>query len=301
MPQTHPSITEFRQSIRGQTATLPNLYALFPEWKPRLHAEYERARDEVLNPWIERWVPNAASKHKFQKADFSRFAAIMCADASFEKLCTVAKAFAWAVFDCGCLTDDRETIREYREKTLQYFGAVLCGKGEFPDLSGFSEELQNALLCWDEVAAHIRHHCSRASRRTAGVYPVIATIPFIYGIDVSKQELANDLMELLWRHTSYLVHIQIDNLVTVLMLNVGTDYNKAMQLSTILVQEVGRGFHEVEDNLQGLSDHARNKVSEMFLQGCKNVVMGLTYWSYVGQRYFEASEISEENEITFVI
>ncbi|EAW13942.1 terpene synthase family protein [Aspergillus clavatus NRRL 1] len=225
--QQNQSHSDFRDSLRGQSVVLPNLYSLFPEWKPRLHPEYARARDESLNPWIERWVPDPVTSRKFQAAEFGVFAAIMCADASYEKLCTMSKSFAW-----------------YREKSLQYFRHVLCGEGEFPDLSGFSLELQYALLCWDEVAAHIREVCSKETcevllekklyyvssvdtvdticegdqipslveywdrrERTAGVYPVIATIPFIYGQDVSHAELATENMRLLWRHTSYLVHM----------------------------------------------------------------------------------------------
>jgi hypothetical protein len=44
---------------------------------------------------LQSWVPDADTSRKLQKADFGRFAAIMCADASFGKMCTVAKAFAW--------------------------------------------------------------------------------------------------------------------------------------------------------------------------------------------------------------
>ncbi|OGM44849.1 hypothetical protein ABOM_006119 [Aspergillus bombycis] len=348
---------DFWQSIRGQTAMLPNLYMLFADWKPSLHPEYPRARDEILNPWIERWVPNAVTCRKFQQAEFGVFAAIMCADTSFAKLCTVAKAFAWYfiwddLFDCGSLTNDQCSISKYRDVSLQYFRAVLCAKGEYPDLSCFSQELQNALKCWDEVAAHLREVCSRETlevlldkklfyvssvdtvdtiyaedqapslikywrrrERTAGVYPVIATIPFIYGIDVSKQELSFDLMRLLWRHTSYLVHMindmfslrkeladhQAENLVPVLMLNQGIDCNKAMQLSYHLVEETTRGFHEVEHNMLCMSRQTPNKVPSAFLEGCKNIVMGLTHWSYSGRRYFDQSEIDDDNMIAFTL
>jgi hypothetical protein len=65
------------------------------------------------------------------------------------------------VFDCGSLTHDAATIKSYRGKSLEYFKHVLCGEGEYPDLSSFSEELQNALRCWDEVACHIRAVCSK--------------------------------------------------------------------------------------------------------------------------------------------
>ena len=45
---------EFRKSLRGEQATIPNLYELFPEWKPRFHPDLEKARTEVLDPWLER-------------------------------------------------------------------------------------------------------------------------------------------------------------------------------------------------------------------------------------------------------
>jgi hypothetical protein len=32
---------------------------------------------------------------KLQKADFGVFSAVLCADAPFDRLCTVAKYFAW--------------------------------------------------------------------------------------------------------------------------------------------------------------------------------------------------------------
>ncbi|KAL4811604.1 terpenoid synthase [Aspergillus spinulosporus] len=357
---TTPSHAEFRRRIRGQKATLPNFYSLFPDWKPDLHPEYERARDEVLNPWLERWVPNPTTARKFQKAEFGVFAAVMCARASFEKLCTVCKAFAWYfiwddLFDCGSLATTNEAALAYREKSMQYFCAVLCNQEPMPDLSDLSEELQNALHCWDEVAAHLQQECSQEtlmilleqklfyvssvdtvdmlfrrnhipslaeywSRReqTAGVYPVIATIPFIYGIDISHKDIDTDLMQSLWRHTSYLVHMindmfslrkeiadnQIENMVTVIMLNDGVDCDQAMRLSHQFVQqEAAQGFQNVERHLraQCLVASTERSMEDAFIEGCKNVVMGLTHWSYSGQRYFRQSELNERYEVDFHI
>ncbi|OJK00807.1 hypothetical protein ASPACDRAFT_1855353 [Aspergillus aculeatus ATCC 16872] len=272
-----------------------------------------------------------------------------------------------SVFDCGILANDKDKAQEYREKSVRYFHAVLGEEEDIPNLSCFSEELQFALLCWNEVADHIRSVCSKgqsASRsnihqanksldslkvlldqklyyvesvdtvdtvysgnhipslkqylsrreRTAGVYPVIATIPFIYGIDVSQQQLDGELMQLLWKHTSYLVHMindifslrkeiadgQIENLIPVLMLNEGVDCNTAMKLAIMLVDEAAHGFHETEKHLRAQHDSApHDQVTEAFLEGCKNVVMGLTYWSYTGQRYFHNSEVEAGNMITF--
>ncbi|KAL5002000.1 terpenoid synthase [Aspergillus recurvatus] len=346
--------------IRGQKATLPNLYALFPDWKPVLHPEYERARDEVLNPWLECWVPNPTTARKFQKAEFGVFAAVMCARASFEKLCTVSKAFAWYfiwddLFDCGSLTTNNEAALAYRQKSMQYFRAVLCNQEPMPDLSEFSEELQKALHCWDEVAAHLRQECSRETlivlleqklfyvssvdtvdmlfrgnqvpslteywrrrEQTAGVYPVIATIPFIYGIDISHKDIDTDLMKSLWRHTSYLVHMindmfslrkeiadnQIENMVTVIMLNDAVDCNQAMRLAHQFVQhETAHGFLSVESRLrdQSLVASIEHSMEDAFTEGCRNVVMGLTHWSYSGQRYFRQSEVNGRNEVDFHI
>ncbi|KAL4744450.1 hypothetical protein BDW72DRAFT_212638 [Aspergillus terricola var. indicus] len=361
-PTTSPALShaEFRRSIRGQKATLPNFYSLFPDWKPDLHPEYERARDEVLNPWLERWVPNPETARKLQKADFGVFAAVMCARASFEKLCTVCKAFAWYfvwddLFDCGSLTTDEEAALAYREKSMQYFCAVLCEQEPMPDLSGLSETLQNALYCWDEVAAHLRQECSQETlmilleqklfyvssvdtvdmlfrgnhvpslmeywnrrEQTAGVYPVIATIPFIYGIDISHKDIDTDLMHSLWRHTSYLVHMindmfslrkefadnQIENMVMVIMLNEAVDCSQAMRLSHQFVQqETTQGFLNVERRLRVQSRVAgtEHNMEETFIEGCRNVVMGLTHWSYSGQRYFRQSELNERHEVDFHI
>ncbi|KAL4971598.1 terpenoid synthase [Aspergillus desertorum] len=363
MPEqtTNPALShaEFRVSIRGQKATLPNLYSLFPDWKPELHPEYERARDEVLNPWLERWVPNPKTACKFQEAEFGVFTAVMCARASFEKLCTVSKTFAWYfiwddLFDCGSLASNNEAALAYRQKSMQYIRAVLCNQEPIPDLSELSDELQKALHCWDEVAAHLRQECSketltilleqtlfyassvdtvdalfrknhvpslmeywRRREQTAGVYPVIATIPFIYGVNISHKDIETDLMQLLWRHTSSLVHMindmfslrkeiadnQIENMVTVIMLNDAVDCNRAMRLSYRFVKEAAQGFLNVESRLRSQSFVAgtERSIENAFTEGCRNVVMGLTHWSYSGQRYFKQSEINERNEVDFHI
>lgn len=51
----------FRGSLEGQTVTIPSMYKLLPEWQPNLHEEYERARDETLDPWIRRYFPTFLS------------------------------------------------------------------------------------------------------------------------------------------------------------------------------------------------------------------------------------------------
>ena len=51
-------------------------------------------------------------------------------------------------------------LKAYRQKSLEYFQYTICGHGDPPDLSAFTEELQKALLCWDEVGDHIRETCS---------------------------------------------------------------------------------------------------------------------------------------------
>jgi hypothetical protein len=48
--------TTFRESLGGQKVTIPNVYEILPEWKPRTHKEYKRAREDVLDPWIEKYA-----------------------------------------------------------------------------------------------------------------------------------------------------------------------------------------------------------------------------------------------------
>ncbi|RAH55297.1 terpenoid synthase [Aspergillus piperis CBS 112811] len=332
---------ELCQSLKGQCAVLPNLCSLFPDWTPKLHPEYARARDESTDPWIERFVKNPDICRKLQKADCTTFAAIMCANSSFERLCTVAKSFTWYfiwddLFDCGSLTHDQGTIKKYKQATIEYFKHVLCHEAEYPDLSEYSEELQNALNCWDEIAEHIRQVCSKRTvdcvdsiysddeipslqqywcrrERTAGVYPVIATIPFIYGFDISSRDLDDTGMRLLRKHTSYLVHTQndmfsmrneakdgqVENLVPIIMLNENLRANQAMKVAFMLAQESARGFYEVADDMRQTAKGRHRAVADIFIEGCRNIVMGLTHWSYTGERYFTAGEANEDHTIHF--
>ncbi|OKO95920.1 hypothetical protein PENSUB_10941 [Penicillium subrubescens] len=223
----------FRGSLEGQTVNIPSMYKLLPEWRPNLHEEYERARDETLDPWIWRWVPNERTARSLCAADFGRFAAVWVPKSqSYRILCTAAKYFAW------------HAAETYRQASLQYFEFTLLGKGSMPDLSEFDCELQNALHCWDEVGEHIREVCSEETcevlcdemlryvgslnnvdsifrdnelpsvqeywdRRgaTAAVYCVIATVPFIYGVDIHQSDIKISAMQDLWKHASYFVHM----------------------------------------------------------------------------------------------
>ncbi|CAK96928.1 terpenoid synthase [Aspergillus niger] len=349
---------ELCDSLKGQYAVLPNLYSLFPDWSPELHPEYTRARDESTNPWIKRCVDfdrflaihfsvllsdsfakNPLVCRKLQEADFTTFAAVMCAKSSFEQLCTVAKWFTWVVFDCGSLSHDSKTIKRYKHTSIEYFKHVLCHEAAYPDLSEFSEELQNALRCWDEIAEHVLlaamidylssvdgvdsiysegeipsvQQYWRRRDRTAGVHPVIATIPFIYDFDISARDMDDTHMKLLRRHTSYLVHIQndmfslrkevrvgqVENLVPIIMLNENLIASQAMKVAFMFAQESARGFDEVVDDMRQTAKGRRRAVADIFIKGCRNIVMGLTHWSYTGERYFRAGEADENHTIYF--
>ncbi|KAL3252182.1 hypothetical protein ABHI18_010227 [Aspergillus niger] len=342
---------ELCESLKGQCAVLPNLYSLFPDWTPKMHPEYARARDESINPWIERYVKNSVTCRKLQQADFTTFAAVMCADSSFERLCTVAKWFTWYeyfiwddLFDCGPLTHHPETIKKYRYTSIEYFKHVLCHEAEYPDLSEYSEELQNALRCWDAIADHILtrqvllaamidyvssvddvdsiysdgetpslQQYWRRRDRTAGVHVVIATIPFVYGFDISGRDLNDTNMKLLRRHTSCLVHTQndmfslrkeardgqVENLIPIIMLNENLGASQAMEVAFMLAQESARGFYEVADDMRQTAKGRRRAVANIFIEGCRNIVMGLTHWSYTGERYFRAGEADKNHTIYF--
>ncbi|KAJ0423008.1 terpenoid synthase [Aspergillus carlsbadensis] len=158
----------FWSSLEGQHVRVPYLPRLFPSWKAKIHPEYERARDEVLNPWIRRWVDDDITCRKLQKAEFGVFAAILCADAPFDRLCTVAKYFAWYfiwddIFDCGALQGKPLAMKAYREASMRYIKHQLLPENPCPDLSRYSAELRKALECWGEVGTHIRNVCDRGT------------------------------------------------------------------------------------------------------------------------------------------
>ncbi|KAL4901765.1 isoprenoid synthase domain-containing protein [Aspergillus multicolor] len=240
----------FCKALRGQRATIPNLYTLFPDWTPRFHPAWRKARDEVLDPWLERWVDEPQMRAKLQAANFTIFAAIVCADASFAKLCTVAKYFAWYfVWDDHMNPPIKHGRAAYQQASKAYFEHTLLGQGKRPGLSVFTTGQEKALRCWDGVGQHIRECCSRdvceillqtmlafvASvdtvdsiyvadkvpsvgeywvRRdlTAAVYPVIATLFFIHDATIPVSTLPDRDLSDLWKHTSHIVHITNDML-----------------------------------------------------------------------------------------
>ncbi|KAJ5116960.1 hypothetical protein N7456_001308 [Penicillium angulare] len=331
MNSTHIAL---RESLKGQHVTIPSMYKVFPEWKPQIHPQYLKARDEVLNPWIDRWVLDKRTAKGLKAADFAVFAAVWSPQSSFDVLCTAAKYFAWYfvyddIFDCGGLKYDKKKATEYRDASLEYFKFFLCGEGSPPDLSGFDEELRNGLHCWDEVGAHICQVNSMETRRvlcdemlryvgsldnvnsifedyetptteqywerreaTAAVHCVSATIPFVYGIDVTQEEMKVQAMKDLWRHTSYFVHIsndmfsfrkevnddQIENLIPVLMMQQPLNCHEAMQKGYSLLIEEAEGFRDAEKRLRAQNDGKSSQVNEAFIQGCLNIAMGLAHW-----------------------
>ncbi|GKZ61969.1 terpene cyclase [Aspergillus niger] len=162
-----------------------------------------------------------------------------------------------------------------------------------------------------EVPSVQQYWCRRD--RTAGVHPVIATIPFIYDFDISTRDMDDTHMKLLRRHTSYLVHIQndmfslrkearvgqVENLVPIIMLNENLRASQAMKVAFMFAQESARGFDEVVDEMRQTAKGRRRAVAEIFIKGCRNIVMGLTHWSYTGERYFRAGEADQNHTIYF--
>ncbi|KAJ5671880.1 hypothetical protein N7507_001007 [Penicillium longicatenatum] len=335
--------TTFRESLGGQKVTIPNVYEILPEWKPRTHKEYKRAKEDVLDPWIEKWVDDKRTAQKLKAADFGLFAAVWTTDASFDVLYSMAdtiisksKYFVYDdIFDCGSLKYDTGIVGAYREASLQYFKYSLNGDGEAPDLSMFDMELQKGLQCWDEIGLHIHRVCSKETREilcdemlryvgslnnvdsifenshipsiqhywdrreaTAAVYCVIATIPFIYGLDITRDDVNDRPMKDLWRHASYIVHMrdrtndmfsmrkkigdnQIENLVPVLMLNRSIDCNTAMSQSYEFAVNEAMGLRDAEKRLLTKCENGSKAIiTQAFIQGCQDVAMGLVHWRY---------------------
>ncbi|KAJ5718943.1 hypothetical protein N7493_007398 [Penicillium malachiteum] len=399
--QAHAAL---RESILGQKVTIPSIYETFPDWKPRVHHDYQRTRDEVLNPWIQKlviesardhlslWVIDKRTARTLQTADFAIFAAVWCPDAPFDILCTAAKYFAWFfvyddIFDCGVLKYNEALASNYRAATLLYFKYSLLGEGKMPDLACFDIDLRNSLQSWDEIREHICQVCSickpqsnalteygfnysadssEATREvlcdemlryvgsvnnvdsifavhevptieqywerreaTAGAHCVIATLPamadwvrFLYGVEVDRTDLQDQSMRDLWRHTSYFVHMlndgQIENLIPVLMLNDQIDCNTAMTQAYQLLHKEAASFREAGAHLGELPQQRSTIISNIFMEGCLNVAMGLVHWrwgsilhisenltdkvsSYLSNRYFKPWEREENNVIKLTL
>ncbi|KAK9850932.1 terpenoid synthase [Penicillium brevicompactum] len=316
-----------RQSILGQKVTIPSIYKTFPDWKPRLHEYHERARDEVLDPWIEKWVIDKRTMKALKTADFGVFAAVWCPDAPFDVLCTAAKYFAWYfvyddIFDCGTLKHDEILASGYRAASLQYFRFSLLGEGLAPDLSCFDIDLQYGLECWNEIGEHI---CQVSSRSTREVLcdEMMRYVGSLNNVDSIFSAHGTPTIEQYWerREATAAAHCviatlptndmlsfrkevnddQIENLIPVLMLNREIDCNTAMSRAYQLLQNEADGFHEAEAQLDRKSQGKSKVISDLFREGCLNVAMGLTHWSYLGDRYFKVWERDEHDVIQFTV
>ncbi|KAL4929154.1 terpene synthase family protein [Aspergillus undulatus] len=159
-------------SLEGQDAKVPNLLNLLGSSDEiKLHRDYERARDEVLNPWIRRYVDNDESCRRLQNDEFGLFAAVICNDAPYDKLCTVAKFFAWYyiwddIFDFDTLKNENiHGMGDNRRISIEYIQhQILPSTSPRPDISSYPLQLQKALVSWDEIGEHIRAVCSKETR-----------------------------------------------------------------------------------------------------------------------------------------
>ncbi|KAL3251290.1 hypothetical protein ABHI18_010719, partial [Aspergillus niger] len=90
-----------------------------------------------------------------------------------------------------------------------------------------------------------------------------------------------------------------ENLIPIIMLNENLGASQAMEVAFMLAQESARGFYEVADDMRQTAKGRRRAVANIFIEGCRNIVMGLTHWSYTGERYFRAGEADKNHTIYF--
>ncbi|GLA57814.1 hypothetical protein AtubIFM55763_003020 [Aspergillus tubingensis] len=113
----------------------------------------------------------------------------------------------------------------------------------------------------DNKIPSLQQYWSRRDR-TAGVHPVIATIP------------QNDMFSMRKEAKDG----QVENLVPIIMLNENLRASQAMKVAFMLAQESARGFYEVVDKMRQTAKGRHRAVADIFIEGCRNIVMGLTHW-----------------------
>ncbi|KAL4971232.1 terpenoid synthase [Aspergillus desertorum] len=310
MATSKPKQDNFWLSLEGQHVRVPYLPQLFPSWRAKIHPEYQRARDGVLIRGIRRWVDDDTTCYKLQKGEFGVFAAILCADASFDRLCTTVKYFAWVIFDCGTLQGKPLAMKEYRETSKTIYQAPTASReplpGPFRTCEVLSEAMLNYISAVDDANALFKDGSVPSveaywQRRdyAAGVYPTIATIPFALGVNVEPEYAATPDIQALWKSTSYLVHMtndmlslrkelkdgQIENIVPVLMLNEGLSINDAIQRSYHFAEENARGIDHAAAVVLSSADNKHRDASRAFARGCMDIAAGLICWRYETSKY----------------
>ncbi|KAL1962966.1 hypothetical protein VTN77DRAFT_8812 [Rasamsonia byssochlamydoides] len=60
------------EALRGQKLEIPDLFAIYPDWKGELHPDYEQVREE-LEQWLSKWVRDEKQREKQRKVDAACF------------------------------------------------------------------------------------------------------------------------------------------------------------------------------------------------------------------------------------
>ncbi|KAL1969796.1 hypothetical protein VTN77DRAFT_7305 [Rasamsonia byssochlamydoides] len=109
------------EALRGQTLIVPDLFALYSNWKVDLHPDYEQVRAE-LEQWLLRWVPNEENRKKQRKVDSAMLSGFFWTGVPLDKYRTLAEFMSWYfLWDDG--KADASTIsskKQYRKDTLAF-------------------------------------------------------------------------------------------------------------------------------------------------------------------------------------
>ncbi|KAI9797361.1 MAG: hypothetical protein M1833_005541 [Piccolia ochrophora] len=113
-------------SLKGQSASVPDLYQIFPNVPiPEARHDYHLVR-EVVDTWLSRFVEDNAIRAKLQAADFAKFANLWYGGISLDRCQTIAAYGAWlGAFDDEmeeyALSGDRVAASQTAEEAILVF------------------------------------------------------------------------------------------------------------------------------------------------------------------------------------
>jgi len=111
----------FLREVKGSRVFIPDLYALFPNWKFNVNGQYEIVKNKTER-WLESWIKSDTLRHRMQIANFAKLAACIYSDASEEECLMMAYYHLWVFLwddelDCGPLTADHKKALHFKKDT----------------------------------------------------------------------------------------------------------------------------------------------------------------------------------------
>ncbi|KAK2806370.1 hypothetical protein FQN51_007414 [Onygenales sp. PD_10] len=322
--------------LKGQTYTIPYLCKCLPGWYLGVNPNYERVRDEQ-DAFVDEWIEKEGLREMAKKVNLSHCIACLFPKASAEKFQVLFEKMAWFfAFD-----DDADNFLKADEFANQHVIEFLkywmdlnrtgpepvvyqschiyrsCG----PKLAmGFSETAKEQFL--ETTIEYVNCLLSVSKKRETylppveeyieerivniGVYPTMDLIPFVSGLEISREIMQHKAMRTIRYHIVRIVTLtndlfsvkkeikdgQYDNIVPLLMTCKGMTLQEAVDYTVELVEESYHAVDDSEKQLPALEGKEKEDLAE-YVEQLRWQATGSVLWHELSERYLKRDAFDE--------